>query len=144
MVRGFACLALGLIGKADPKTTGLLHAALTDTNNPELRERAAAALGLLRDSRATAILLEHLDKAKSYAETARVVRALGRVGDHRAIGPLVRILADKSRSDVARALAAVGIGLIGDPTDPPRLHHFVRDYPIGLTAPALDELLAIH
>ena len=69
--------------------------------------------------------------------------AIGAIGDQRALSPLVSLLEDRSQSVQGRALAAVGLGLIGDPRPVPALSRLSRDYNYRASVPDLDELLCI-
>ena len=81
----------------------------------EPRRAAAIALGRLRDPVAGPALTSVL-KDKDTMLIARAVEALARIGDARAIGPLVRRLGDRRpiREYVAEALRQLGEGDLAD------------------------------
>lgn len=139
--RSFAA-ALGLAAWRHPDALALLYERLAsgDPVDPETRD-AASAIAELRDPRALGPLLEALRRAEgdekrhyvravgslgdaralppllglmSYGlcETA-VLEALGRIGDERALGALVKALKDE-RTDVCSA-AIEALGALGDP-----------------------------
>jgi len=142
-LRGYCCVALGLLGAATDETREALLLALREKKSADLRRDAATGLGLLRDAGAVKVLLQELGRASSFAVQAQIVQAIGAIGDASAIDPLVEIL-DDTKGDVnVRALAAVGLGMIGDPEDLPRLARLSRDYNYRATVKDLDELLYI-
>jgi HEAT repeat protein len=142
-LRGFACVALGLLGKARPEVKDALYLALAERTNIDLRRDAATGLGLLRDAATVPYLLDQLRTASSFAVQGQLVTAIGAIGDRRALSPLVSLLEDRSQGVQARALAAVGLGLIGDPRPVPALARLSRDYNYRASVPDLDELLFI-
>ena len=120
-VRGYAALALGLIGNATPEVTKAIAAALQERSSEELRRQTATALGLLGNPSvpgtrqdAVDLLLEELKQARNQAHKGEVVLALARIGDHRALELLVKTLKDEQEQDLTRALAVSGLGVIGD------------------------------
>jgi len=142
-LRGFACVALGLLGDARPAVKDALYLALAERTNVDLRRDAATGLGLLRDAATVPHLLEQLRTASSFVVQGQVVSALGAIGDQRALAPLVSFLESRNEPAPVRALAAVGLGLIGDPQQVPALARLSRDYNYRASAPDLDELLYI-
>lgn len=142
-LRGFACVALGLLGDARAEVKDALRTALAERTNVDLRRDAATGLGLLRDAGTVPLLLDELKQASSFAVQAQLVTAIGAIGDQRALAPLVTLLEDRRQAAQVRALAAVGLGLIGDPRAVPPLARISRDYNYRASLPDLDELLLI-
>jgi len=142
-LRGFACVALGLLGEPREDVKEALRTALAERVSPDLRRDAATGLGLLRDAETVPYLLSELGTATSFAVQAQIVSAIGTIGDQRALAPLVTLLEDGKQSANVRALAAVGLGLIGDRQPLPALARVSRDYNYRATVPDLDELLYI-
>ncbi len=142
-LRGFACVALGLLGDARPEVKDALYLALAERTSVDLRRDAATGLGLLRDAATVQHLLDQLRSASSFVVQGQIVTALGAIGDQRALAPLVSLLEDTSQPTQVRALAAVGLGLIGDPQPVPALARLSRDYNYRASVPDLDELLYI-
>jgi len=142
-LRGFCCVALGLIGDASEHVKDALKLALQERKSPDLRRDAATGLGLLRDADVVKLLLNELEKAKSFAVQGQLITAIGTIGDHNAIDPLVRILDDKSENTATRAMAAVGLGMIGDLRPLPPLARLSKNYNYRASVPDLDELLFI-
>jgi len=142
-LRGFCCVALGLIGKAREDVKYAMKKALEDRSNDDLRRDAATGLALLRDAEVVTLLLDELKKAKSFAVQGQLITAIGTIGDHTAIDPLVQILDDRSQPSQTRAMAAVGLGMIGDLRELPELARLSKNYNYRATLPDLDELLFI-
>jgi len=144
VLRGYACVALGLIGDASDPVKEAIKAALLEKKNVDLRRDAATGLALLRDARVVDLLLAELKEAKSFAVQGQLITAIGTIGDHRAITPLVDILKDtKNQRTQTRALAAVGLGLIGDLREIPELGRLSKNYNWRASVKDLDELLFI-
>ncbi|MGH7163210.1 MAG: HEAT repeat domain-containing protein [Planctomycetota bacterium] len=142
-IRGFSCVALGLIGDASDKVKEALKIALTDRKIVDLKRDAATGLGLLRDAEVVKVLLDELKQAKSFAVQTQVIQAIGTIGDHTAIDPLVEILDNKNESAQTRAMAAVGLGMIGDLQTIPKLDRLGKNFNYRATVDDLTELLYI-
>lgn len=143
VLRGFSCVALGLIGQATTGVRDALKLALKERRSVDLRRDAATGLGLLGDREAVGILLEELRKARSFAVQGQLITAIGTIGDQEAIAPLVEILDDRSQPAQTRAMAAVGLGMVGDLRPVPALARLSKDYNYRASVPELDELLFI-
>ena len=76
-----------------------------------------------------------------------VALALGQIGDHQAIGPLLKILEPQKPNgaypDLTRALVAVALGQIADQSDIRVLSRLSKDINYRASVPALDEILTI-
>jgi HEAT repeat protein len=142
-LRGFSCVALGLIGDASDSVKDAMKLALRERKSTDLRRDAATGLGLLRDAEVVKLLLGELEKAKSFAVQGQLIQAIGTIGDHTAIEPLVEILDNKSEPSQTRAMAAVGLGMIGDLRELPALARLSKNYNYRASVPDLDELLFI-
>ena len=89
--RGHLAEAIGLCGHRRAKST--LRAELRDNlYRPVLLSQLSLGLGLLEDSDAVPTLVSLLDEATSLASQASLASALGRIGDRRAVAPLVELL----------------------------------------------------
>ncbi len=111
--RGYFCLGLGLLG--DQESRDLLHKQVKDAiREPLLLQQAAIGLGLLSDQTAVPVLLDILKEAKTLSVQAAVATALGYIGDHRSIDPLMAMAQDKSLTDFARGFAIVALGRVAD------------------------------
>jgi len=144
LLRGYSCVSLGLIGNASDDVKSAIKAALLEKKSVDLRRDAATGLGLLRDASAVDLLLEELKSAKTFAVQGQLITAVGTIGDHRAITPLVDLLKDtKGQPTQTRALAAVGLGMIGDLREIPALGRLSKNYNYRASVTDLDELLFI-
>jgi HEAT repeat protein len=143
VLRGYCCVALGLIGDARSDVKDVIKLALRERRSTELRRNAATGLGLLRDADAVHFLIRELERAKSFAVQGQLITAIGTIGDHQAIPPLIGILDDRAQSHATRAMAAVGLGMIGDARELPALSRLSKNYNYRASVPDLDELLYI-
>jgi len=142
-LRGFCCVALGLVGVASEDVKDALRGALRERKSADLRRDAATGLGLLRDADAVKLLIDELNKSKSFAVQGQLITAIGTIGDHTAIDPLIEILDNTNRPAATRAMAAVGLGMIGDLLPVSRLSRLSENYNYRATVEDLDELLYI-
>jgi len=142
-LRGPCAVALGLIGNADENVKDALRIALKERKSKDLRRDAATALGLLRDAGAVPMLLQELKRAKSFAVQGQLILAIGTIGDEQAIDPLIELLDNTNQPDATRAMAAVGLGMIGDLLPVSKLSRLSKDYNYRATVADLDELLYI-
>ncbi|MHC4408271.1 MAG: HEAT repeat domain-containing protein [Planctomycetota bacterium] len=144
-LRGPCCVALGLMGRegVTEEVKTALRDALKERRSMDMRRDAAIALGLLRDADTVDLLLDELKRAKSFTVQGQLILAIGTIGDERAIDSLVEILDNTSRPDATRAMAAVGLGMIGDLQSVPRLSRLSKDYNYRASVADLDELLYI-
>ena len=142
-LRGYACVSLGLVGDARREVKEALMLALSERADADLRSSAATGLGLLHDAGAVPWLLDELKKAKSFAVQQQLIMAIGKIGDRKALDPLVNILDDLSQPSQTRAMAAVGLGMVADPRELPALSRLAKDYNYRASVPDLDELLYI-
>jgi HEAT repeat protein len=143
VLRGFSCVSLGLIGDASDHIKDALKLCLRERKSTDLRRQAATGLALLRDADVVKLLLAELKKAKSFAVQGQLITAIGTIGDHTAIDPLVQILDDRSQPLATRAMAAVGLGMIGDLRQLPELSRVSKNYNYRASVKDLDELLFI-
>jgi HEAT repeat protein len=145
-LRGSAAVALGMIGDASAKEAILT--ALKEREDRDLRVDTAVAAGLLRDSSAVAVLVKVFDDPKaSQFVLGSVALALGQIGDHKAIGPLLKILEPEktngSYPDLTRALVSVSLGQIANRNDIRVLFQISKDINYRASVSALDEVLTI-
>ena len=91
----------------------------TEVANFRLRLQAATALGLMGDTEAVTVLVKALEEGETLSVTSSAAKALGLIGDISAIPPLRNILEDDTANKLARAFAAVALGIIGERTDLP-------------------------
>jgi HEAT repeat protein len=80
--------------------------------NVDMRANAAAALGMIGDSRGVEPLIKYLNDA--YPPVRKhTARALGNIGDTRTVKPLIKIL-ERDEDVLCRSAAACALGQIGD------------------------------
>jgi HEAT repeat protein len=60
-----------------------------------------------------------LNEASGLSSQAAISSALGFIGDARSIDPLIELLKDKQKTDLARGFAAVALGIVADKEDLP-------------------------
>ncbi|MHC4957465.1 MAG: HEAT repeat domain-containing protein [Planctomycetota bacterium] len=143
MLRGHGCVALGLIGDNSDDVKDALRLALQDRRDVNVRRNAATGLSLLRDATTVTLLLDELKKARSFAVQGQLITAIGTIGDYRAVTRLVELLDDKDQPTQTRAMAAVGLGMIADLQEVPKLARLSKDYNYRATVRDIDELLFI-
>jgi HEAT repeat protein len=111
--RGFAALSLGLMNERGARER-LRDLVAEAGHRQALLEQACIALALLGDKDLVSQLCALLTEAQSLPAQAAVALALGRIGDARAVDPLVAMLRDRSITASARGFAAVALGDVAD------------------------------
>ncbi|MFW5876894.1 MAG: sulfatase-like hydrolase/transferase [Myxococcota bacterium] len=103
-----AAIALGRLrdSRARPMLRHLMHGEDVD-----LRTRAAVSLGRLGESAAVPALIEATTAARTKDDRREAVRLLGRLGDARALQPLLDLIPELRM----RRVAIVALGKLGDP-----------------------------
>lgn len=87
-----------------------------------VRLRTVEALGILKSQTAVPALLDHLNQEPDTAVRQDMIRALGEIGDVRAVPPLLALLDDRRvKRQVIDAL-----GKLGDPAPIPALIHIIQ------------------
>ena len=142
-LRGYAALALGLIGTATRDVLIPIREALKERRSEELRQQTATALGLLQDPDAVPLLLDELKRAKSQNVKGQVVLALAKIGDARAVAPMIALLENKKEQDLTRALACAGLGVIGDLEWLPSLSRLSLDVNYRASVDLINEVLSL-
>jgi HEAT repeat protein len=142
-LRGYAALSLGLIGVATKQVLEPIREALKERRSEELRQQTATALGLLQDKDGVELLLNELDKAKSQNVKGQVVLALAKIGDARAVGPMIKMLQDESEQDLTRALSCAGLGVIGDMEWLPSLSRISLNVNYRASTDLINEVLSL-
>lgn len=115
-----------LAERGDPSVAPAIRKALTSPLS-EVRARAAAALGRLRDAESVTPLCRALQHGGDLPLIAAT--ALGEIGDARAVPDLIGVLTSGTRAAEAdlRWTAAAALGRIGDPSAAPALCRALRD-----------------
>lgn len=120
-LRAHAAAGLGLLGEARDDVLAALHDALAEKHAEDLQREASRALGFLGDKRAVPRLVKDIEAGGADFVLARAAVALGAIGDPSAVKPLAEIVLARRASDLSRAVAAAGLGLLGDLEDVPTL-----------------------
>lgn len=108
-VRENSAEALGIIG--DKRAVPALIETLLEDTDEEVRWKAAAALGKLKDDSSIDALINALND-NSWAVRRNATIALGNIGDERGYDPLLNSLTDPDWH--VRKYAAIALGKIGD------------------------------
>jgi HEAT repeat protein len=109
----YLCIGLGLL--RDRSAIKMLSDILDRSGRrPFLLQQCAVALGCLGDRDANDRLVRMLKDNDSVAVLAAIASAIGRIGDRRAIQPLVVLTEDRSISKLGRAFVAAALGGVGD------------------------------
>jgi HEAT repeat protein len=134
-------VALAILG--DPCAAGAVREVLVSGRALYDRLELAVAAARLDRGGVMPVLLADLDRHESISVRGSTALALGRIGDPRALGPLVRAARDEDGRFLHRALAVVAIGLLLDENDPPVLSRLSRDVNFWASVPAVEEALCI-
>lgn len=118
-LRGESCVALGMLGARDKRTTGMLEALLVERRSHLVFLGAVKGLSLMGNPGTLEILLKRLAKTRSASGRAAIAGGLGRLGDLNAVDPLIALSADEQKNVQTRAMAVVALGLICDPEPVP-------------------------
>lgn len=107
--RRIAVMKLGMAG-GDQATRALMATVQDEHEDLIVRGRAALMLGRIKDDRAVDALIRALT-APGYQTPLNAAEALGKIGDTRAIGPLLTLVAsnnDRARDAALKALDRLG------------------------------------
>ena len=111
--RGYVALGLGLMNAHE--AVEKINAIVDDSKyRPLLLNQAAIALGLIGDKDLVPKLAGLLVESKGLATQASLSEALGLIGDHRAVDPLVKMLENEDLMPRARGFAAAALGIVAD------------------------------
>lgn len=125
-LRGYAAIALGLMRARN--ATPAIETIVKETNEPTLQRSGAMALGLMGDRNVVTLISNILKTTSNIEVMSSAAMALGTIGDHTAIDPLLEAMRPQSKlDDKARAYAATAIGILGEPTDVPKMSLIARD-----------------
>lgn len=118
-VRGYAALALALIG--GPRAGDLVQRLFDTAQETGLggTEHVALAYLLVGGPRAQDRLLARIEEEGSQPTRRALLAALGRLGDARAVEPLLEPLRRREKAAAERAWVALALGRILDPSDLP-------------------------
>lgn len=141
-VRAAAAEALGLLRRSDPEVDAALLDALHN-GPPQLVEAASLALGLVGRRSTAKELLARFKTADTGLLQGALTLALGHLGQSTAVDPLLAILRDKRQKRVIRDLAAVALGILGDPREKDVLFALDAYFNYFATSILTNELLQI-
>jgi HEAT repeat protein len=142
-LRGYSAVALGMIKLTTPDVLKALKDTMREKSSEELRLQCAVALGLLGQTDAVPLLLKELDDADTQNVQGQIVIALAKIGDSRAIEPLVTKLKNHQVPDATRAICCAGLGLIGDLEFIPTLSRISKDINYRAACDVINEVLSI-
>lgn len=111
--RGHIAIALGILGASEARE--LLRDTLQSSRfQPELLWNTSVGLWLMEEPSLTPILIRTLIEAGTGTARAAAASALGRIGDERAIEPLLELVENEGHPAGARAFGIVGLGILCD------------------------------
>ncbi|MCK4256732.1 HEAT repeat domain-containing protein [candidate division WOR-3 bacterium] len=109
--RFFIAVILGEV-LPDTQSTPYLLKVFQDESEPEiLRRECATAIGFIKDTTATSVLIENLDNPSTPFRIT-VINALGQIANKRSIPHLIKLLNDNNKD--IQMVSARALGLIGD------------------------------
>ena len=118
VVKSRAAIALGLVHSADAAQE-LRTVARESLRKPNLLRAVSTALALLGDHEILPELIVALREAKTFATQSALAFSIGRIGDTRAVTPLLELLRNENVSISTRAFAAAALGVVGDDRELP-------------------------
>ncbi|MCI0339892.1 MAG: HEAT repeat domain-containing protein [Planctomycetales bacterium] len=144
-LRGYACIALGLMGEGDSEACRYLREIVEKVSIPELKAAAALALSKLGDRKALETLRKSLEDRNRYFQLTAIM-AIGYFRDYATVKDLVAHYKRENNPE-ARAIVIVALGYIGDAG---RVVPLLRDISLDFnylavfqTAPAMDQVLRL-
>jgi HEAT repeat protein len=137
-IRSQAALALGMVG-ARGAIEALREVVSNSLAKPAVVREFATALALLGDRSVLLDLTAALRQADTLAAQSALAFAIGRVGDARAVDPLLSILQDAEVSETTRAFAAAALGVVGHAADLPWNSELAVDLHYGLPPATLTD-----
>ncbi|MCE9634178.1 MAG: HEAT repeat domain-containing protein [Planctomycetes bacterium] len=140
--QGYGALAIGMARIAESAPT--LRKELEATNDPRLRANLAVGLGLLHDAKARDWFFATLRGGGTIYERGGAAMALGLLRVNESVPLLVGVWQNRKEQDIMRAYAVVALGVLADPSDPPKLAQFAIDGDYSLTNDPLNEVLSIY
>jgi HEAT repeat protein len=139
--RGYAALALAVM--PNPASRTAIWKRLPDEADPRVRGDFAIALGLLGDDRVRGYLLDELHGNGGNFSKCTAAAALGVLRRVDAVDELVHVLENDRVDGIVRALCAVALGQIADPSLVPKLSRLSSGGDSTLATKMLQEALTI-
>ena len=96
-----------------------------------------------RDNTAVPMLLEELDAAKNQSIKGQLGLAIAKIGDGRAVVPMVELVRNKNGKYLTRAIMTAALGVIGDLEWIPSLNRISKDINYRALNNSLNEVLSI-
>ena len=144
-LRGYCCVALGLLGENDPGVTKYLVEIVQHVNVPELKAAAALALAKLGASReALETLKESLKDRNRYFKMSAIM-AIGYFRDWGTVADLQQMVKTETNPE-ARAIGVVALGYIGESASVPVLKQISEDFnyiTVFLNMKSVDQILRL-
>jgi HEAT repeat protein len=106
-----------------------------------LARAAAESLGMLGDRSSGVRVLALLEQAKSAHLHSHMAAAIGLAGSPTATEPMLALLTNEGASTLARADAALALGLLGDLRDADALFRFGAWFNVNATTTVTHDLL---
>lgn len=113
--RGHIAIALGIMGTSSARKE-LREALVQSRFQAQMLWSSAVSLWLMEEPDLVGILVRTLREAGSGVTRAAAAAALGRVGDERAVEPLLELARDEGHPAMVRAFGVVGLGIVCDGT----------------------------
>jgi len=114
-LRGYLCLALGLINPPRPELAAQLDAFVREENDIELIRWALIGLGLVGARDRIDGLAADVPALGGTVRRAAVLHGLGLVGDSATVAPLLAVFRDAQQPDYVRTYALQALGELTDP-----------------------------
>ncbi len=111
--RGYTAIGLGLMDEQSA-IAPIQDIVKKSKYSPDLLKSAAIGLGLLGDKQLVPDLVDMLKTATGLSSQAAISSALGFIGDSRSVEPLIAMMKNQEVTALARAFAAVALGIIAD------------------------------
>jgi HEAT repeat protein len=140
-LRTAAAEALGMIAAPSAQVTEALRAALL-APEVHLARAAAESLGMLGDRNSAVRVLALLDETRNAHLHSHMAAAIGLAGSPTAAAPMLGLLKNEGATTLARADAALALGLLGDLRDTDTLLRFGAWFNVDATTVATHEILS--
>jgi HEAT repeat protein len=137
-LRSSAATGLGLLQAMEARED-IASSLKKAQHRPGLLRELATALVMLGDRSALPQLVKGLREASNLADQSSHAFAIGRVGDRRAVQPLLLMLTDRSLGETTRAFAAAALGVVAHSSDLPWNALLAMDLQYGQVPPSLSD-----
>jgi HEAT repeat protein len=141
-LKGYLCIGLGLMDY-QPAADRIRKIVENEVVSYRLKLQAVISLGLLGDREVMEVLIASLATGETLSVTSSAAKALGLMNDAAAITPLKELLEDSSANALARAFAAVALGILGEKTDLPWNSVITEDINYRAKTKAIAEIIDI-